>query len=99
MLYLQAPCSSQTYVVLSPAWSDPVCGGCVHFQLLAGSEAGVELSDQLQDTLGFVGNKLELSEARRDKWLMGERCVLARSVVISSGLRSGSPDSRFCAIV
>jgi hypothetical protein len=41
--------------------------------VLAGSEAGVELTDQVQHALKYPGNVLALSEARRDKWQMGER--------------------------
>lgn len=52
---------------------DTHCVGSRSGQLLAGSEAGVELTDQLQAALGFRGNVLDLSVARRDKWLMGER--------------------------
>lgn len=49
--------------------------------VLAGSEAGVELTDQVQHALKYPGNVLALSEARRDKWQMGER-------IRSAGLRA-----------
>lgn len=39
----------------------------------AGAETGVELADQLAERLGLPGNGMELSECRRNKYLMGER--------------------------
>ncbi|CAH0479078.1 unnamed protein product [Peronospora belbahrii] len=40
--------------------------------VFAGSELGVKLSDALTDALGLQGNPMEHSNARRDKYLMGE---------------------------
>ncbi len=41
--------------------------------VMAGAESGVELTDQLSHILGLASNGIELSAARRDKYLMGER--------------------------
>ncbi len=41
--------------------------------VMAGAESGVELTDQLSHILGLASNGIELSTARRDKYLMGER--------------------------
>ncbi len=41
--------------------------------VLAGAESGVELSDKLSNILGLATNGVELSAARRNKYLMGER--------------------------
>jgi biotin carboxylase len=40
--------------------------------VFAGAELGVKLSDALTDALGLEGNLMEHSNARRDKYLMGE---------------------------
>ncbi|KAE8881417.1 hypothetical protein PF005_g11043 [Phytophthora fragariae] len=40
--------------------------------VFAGAELGVKLSDALTDAFGLEGNVLEHSNARRDKYLMGE---------------------------
>ncbi|OWZ23398.1 hypothetical protein PHMEG_0001729 [Phytophthora megakarya] len=40
--------------------------------VFAGAELGVKLSDALTDALGLEGNVMEHSNARRDKYLMGE---------------------------
>jgi biotin carboxylase len=49
--------------------------------VLAGSEPGVELADELSERLGLVANDRELRAARRDKYLMAE-------AVRSRGLRT-----------
>ena len=49
--------------------------------VLAGSEPGVELADELCECLGLIANGAGLRAARRDKYLMGE-------AVRSSGLRT-----------
>ncbi len=41
--------------------------------VMVGAESGVELADKLSHTLGLASNGIELSKARRDKYLMGER--------------------------
>jgi hypothetical protein len=41
--------------------------------LIAGAETGVELADQLSERMGLLSNGTELSEARRNKYFMGER--------------------------
>jgi len=40
--------------------------------IIAGSELGVELADQLSELLGLPGNGTALTDARREKFLMGE---------------------------
>ena len=40
--------------------------------VLAGTETGVELADQLSETLGLRSNGTKLSEERRNKYAMGE---------------------------
>jgi biotin carboxylase len=40
--------------------------------ILAGAETGVELADQLSERMGLVTNGTALSEARRNKFVMGE---------------------------
>jgi biotin carboxylase len=40
--------------------------------ILAGAETGVELADQLSERMGLVTNGTALSEARRNKYVMGE---------------------------
>ena len=40
--------------------------------LIAGAETGVELADQLSERMGLVTNGTALSEARRNKYVMGE---------------------------
>ena len=40
--------------------------------IIAGTETGVELADQLSERLGLRTNGTEYSEARRNKYLMGE---------------------------
>ncbi|ETL48782.1 hypothetical protein L916_01667 [Phytophthora nicotianae] len=45
--------------------------------VFAGAELGVKLADALIDVLGLEGNVLEHSNARRDKYLMGETLRLA----------------------
>jgi biotin carboxylase len=40
--------------------------------VVPGAETGVLLADQLADKLGTRSNPLELSLARRNKWIMGE---------------------------
>merc|ERR1712137_1396248 len=40
---------------------------------LAGAECGVEVGEALAESLGLRGNGTELSAARRNKYLMGER--------------------------
>lgn len=40
---------------------------------IAGAECGVEVGEALAETLGLRGNGTELSAARRNKYLMGER--------------------------
>lgn len=40
---------------------------------MVGCESGVEVSDQLCEALGLQGNGNNLSQARRNKYLMGER--------------------------
>lgn len=50
-------------------------------QVLAGCESGVELYDSLAHALGFPCNGVELTEARRNKFLQGER-------IKGAGLRS-----------
>merc|ERR1712061_664031 len=40
---------------------------------IAGAECGVEVGEALAETLGLRGNSTELSAARRNKYLMGER--------------------------
>ena len=49
--------------------------------VVAGTETGVELSDILSELLGLASNGTALSEARRNKFLMGE-------TVRNAGLRS-----------
>mmetsp|Transcript_8819 Transcript_8819/g.19233 ORF Transcript_8819/g.19233 Transcript_8819/m.19233 type:complete len:434 (-) Transcript_8819:508-1809(-) len=41
-------------------------------QVLAGAETGVELADQLSEAMGLRTNGTALSEARRNKYVMGE---------------------------
>jgi biotin carboxylase len=58
--------------------------GEVHIPIvavLAGAETGVELADQLSEAMGMRTNGTELSEARRNKYVMGE-------TVRNSGLRA-----------
>jgi biotin carboxylase len=50
-------------------------------QVLAGAETGVELADQLSEAMGMRTNGTALSEARRNKYVMGE-------TVRSAGLRA-----------
>ncbi len=40
--------------------------------IIAGSESGIELVDELNDRLNLPGNKLALSHVRRDKYLMNQ---------------------------
>ena len=40
--------------------------------LIAGAETGVELADQLSERMGLITNGTALSEARRNKFVMGE---------------------------
>ena len=40
--------------------------------VLAGAETGVELADQLSERMGLITNGTALSEARRNKFVMGE---------------------------
>mmetsp|Transcript_2629 Transcript_2629/g.2785 ORF Transcript_2629/g.2785 Transcript_2629/m.2785 type:complete len:536 (+) Transcript_2629:26-1633(+) len=40
--------------------------------ILAGAETGVELADQLSEYLGLLSNGTTLTEARRNKYVMGE---------------------------
>jgi biotin carboxylase len=40
--------------------------------ILAGAETGVELADQLSERMGLITNGTALSEARRNKYVMGE---------------------------
>jgi hypothetical protein len=56
--------------------------------VLAGSEPGVELADDLRERLGLVSNGPALSAARRDKYLMGEA---ARSGGVSTPAQFHSP--------
>ena len=41
--------------------------------ILPGAETGVELADQLSERMGLLSNGTNLSEARRNKYFMGER--------------------------
>ncbi|KAF1778899.1 ATP-grasp fold, subdomain 2 [Phytophthora cactorum] len=50
--------------------------------VFAGAELGVKLADALIDALGLEGNVMEHSNARRDKYLMGE-------TLRSAGVRAG----------
>ena len=49
--------------------------------ILAGAETGVELADQLSERMGLITNGTALSEARRNKFVMGE-------TIRSAGIRA-----------
>jgi ATP-grasp domain len=49
--------------------------------VLAGAETGVELADQLSERMGLITNGTALSEARRNKFVMGE-------TIRSAGIRA-----------
>jgi biotin carboxylase len=60
--------------------------------VLAGSEPGVELADELAERMGIAANGTRLSEARRDKFLMA-RAVKARGLATAQQRRSDKVDA------
>lgn len=61
-------------------------------RVLAGSEPAVETADRLADALGLPGNSVRLSEARRNKSLMGE-ALAAAGVPTPGGLCTGDREA------
>ena len=57
--------------------------------VIAGAETGVELADQLSEVMGLTTNGTALSEARRNKYVMGET-VRAAGVRAVKQLRASS---------
>lgn len=53
--------------------------------VVAGTEHGVQLADELAEVLGLPGNGTALSTARRDKFVMGER-VRAAGVPVAASI-------------
>lgn len=70
------------------AWAKAHGTECV----VAGSEPGVELADALTEALGLPGNSVRLSEARRNKAMMG-KALEAGSVPTPGGLCTGDGDA------
>lgn len=60
--------------------------------ILPGAETGVDLADKLAARLGTRNNGEEFTEARRNKYLMGEQvsCLLLLRLVIMMLLFSGA---------